>query len=471
MARRLIVLVTVLGLALALAATALGATVTVRVEGKTQPIFGSVPVKVEAPNALVALDAASTLGEFYFGLTSSSFGTYVSQIGRYPAAGAAGWVFKVNGVSPPVGADQVVLKDGDEVLWYYATFGATGGPKTLVAQGRDGELLHGHGLRRRRQVDACRRGPGAGRRPQGQGRRQRPGLRRQARRPRAGVRRRRRPVERREVIRARFIAPLLAALALSLAGCGGVGPTAADGTAQLWVTRDRGSEVLVDTEVPAGQTLLRALRSKAKVSTRYGGGFVQSIDGVEGSARRHEDWFWFVNGLAGDRSATSYRLRDGDVAWWDYRDWSGDAATLEVVAGRVSRAVPARLRRQDAAGSGALRAGPPRRRPSRSREASAPTTSRRWAPPSPADANLFELVAGRPHLTAAHALARAAGRRAPCGSRSRARSTRCSTATSRGGSRARERRARNRAARRRRDRRVPDRPDLGARRDDGRSCS
>jgi len=127
----LIVLVTVLGLALALAATALGATVTVRVEGKTQPIFGSVPVKVEAPNALVALDVASTLGEFYYGLTNASFGTYVNQVGKYGGVGAAGWVFKVNGASPPVGADQVVLKDGDEVLWYYATFGATGGPRTL----------------------------------------------------------------------------------------------------------------------------------------------------------------------------------------------------------------------------------------------------------------------------------------------------------------------------------------------------
>ena len=38
--------------------------------------------------------------------------------------GSAGWVFKVNGVSPPVGADKVTLKDGDVVLWYYATFGA-----------------------------------------------------------------------------------------------------------------------------------------------------------------------------------------------------------------------------------------------------------------------------------------------------------------------------------------------------------
>ena len=131
MARRSLVLLTVLGLALTFAATTLGATVTVRVEGKTQPIFGSVPVKVDAPNALVALDVASALGEFYVQVTQASFGRYVSQIGRYPGAGASGWVFKVNGVSPPVGADQVTLADGDEVLWYYATFSDTGGPRTL----------------------------------------------------------------------------------------------------------------------------------------------------------------------------------------------------------------------------------------------------------------------------------------------------------------------------------------------------
>ena len=86
----------------------------------------------------MALDVASTLGEFYVQVTQASFGPYVSQIGRYPGAGAAGWVFKVNGVSPPVGADQVTLKDGDEVLWYYATFGDTGRPADAVAQGRHG---------------------------------------------------------------------------------------------------------------------------------------------------------------------------------------------------------------------------------------------------------------------------------------------------------------------------------------------
>ena len=40
----------------------------------------------------------------------TSFGPYVDQIGRYPAAGSSGWVFKVNGVSPPVGADAVAAE-------------------------------------------------------------------------------------------------------------------------------------------------------------------------------------------------------------------------------------------------------------------------------------------------------------------------------------------------------------------------
>ena len=40
-------------------------------------------------------------------------------------------MFKINGISSQVGADKAVLKDGDVVLWYHATFGPTGGPRTL----------------------------------------------------------------------------------------------------------------------------------------------------------------------------------------------------------------------------------------------------------------------------------------------------------------------------------------------------
>jgi len=89
---------------------------------------------------------------------------------------------------------------------------------------------------------------------------------------------------------------------------------------------------MVSATVPAGETLLRALRSKAHVDTRYGGRFVEAIDGIAGSLGKRHDWFWFVNGLAGDRSAAEYRLHAGDVAWWDYRDWTHDA-DLPVVVG------------------------------------------------------------------------------------------------------------------------------------------
>jgi len=119
--------------ALLVVPAALAFRVHVRVEGKTQTIFGAAePALSVKANALDALESASLAGEFYYHVTVGGFGPYVDQIGRYPAGGSSGWVFKVNGLSPPVGADAVVLKPGDRVLWYWATFGPNGGPPTLV---------------------------------------------------------------------------------------------------------------------------------------------------------------------------------------------------------------------------------------------------------------------------------------------------------------------------------------------------
>lgn len=123
----------------------------------------------------------------------------------------------------------------------------------------------------------------------------------------------------------------LAALAVLvlLAGCGGSGGD--EGTAQLWVTRDRGATLLVDAEVAAGQSLMRALAGEAEVETRYGGRYLQSVNGIAGSLEQQRDWFWFVNGYEGDRSAAAYRLRDGDVAWLDYRAWEREGEARVVV--------------------------------------------------------------------------------------------------------------------------------------------
>ena len=105
-------------------------------------------------------------------------------------------------------------------------------------------------------------------------------------------------------------------LALALAGCGG----GEHGAATLKVTRDHGRTVLLSSSVPAGLTAMQALERKADVKTSYGGRFVVSINGVA-SAPNH-DWFYFINGTAGDRAATEVRLHDGDVELWDYRRWS-----------------------------------------------------------------------------------------------------------------------------------------------------
>jgi Domain of unknown function (DUF4430) len=130
--KKLIALAALVALAALLVPAALAARVSVRVEGRTQTIFGALETRFEAgANAMTALDAASLRGEFYYHVAQSSFGNYVDHIGRYPAGGSSGWVFKVNGASPPVGAEAVQLNDGDRVLWYYATFGPTGGPPTL----------------------------------------------------------------------------------------------------------------------------------------------------------------------------------------------------------------------------------------------------------------------------------------------------------------------------------------------------
>jgi Domain of unknown function (DUF4430) len=133
--RRLIILAVSAALAAAvLVPSALAVHVKIRVEGKTTTIFGAAQPTLEAgSNALTALDAASLAGEFYYHVSP---GPFVDQIGRYPGAGFSGWSYKVNGVSPPIAADQATIKAGDTVLWYWTTFTEQGGSPTLLLKRR-----------------------------------------------------------------------------------------------------------------------------------------------------------------------------------------------------------------------------------------------------------------------------------------------------------------------------------------------
>lgn len=121
----------------------------------------------------------------------------------------------------------------------------------------------------------------------------------------------------------RWLAPL--ALILVLAGCGLGAGSERSGGAEERVTTDFGHRrlgtVRVD-KVREDETVMRVLRSKFDVGTRYGGRFVQSIEGRSGSgAEGRRDWFYFVNGIEASVGAAEYELSPGDLVQWDYRNW------------------------------------------------------------------------------------------------------------------------------------------------------
>jgi Domain of unknown function (DUF4430) len=121
------------------------------------------------------------------------------------------------------------------------------------------------------------------------------------------------------------VATALLLAALATAGCG-LGPGGEVGSVELTVTREFGSAPVLERSVEGREsdTVMRVLESSAEISTRYGGGFVQSIDGVEGGQRGGDphDWFFYVDGVESPVGAADSAVRGGEKIWWDYRDWS-----------------------------------------------------------------------------------------------------------------------------------------------------
>lgn len=121
----------------------------------------------------------------------------------------------------------------------------------------------------------------------------------------------------------------------ALSGCG-LGPgEERTGGVELRVTRGFGQDLLHAAErgrVRAADTVMRLLQSERRVETAYGGGFVQSIDGIEGEgASGRRDWFYFVNGLEAGSGASERRLFPGDVVQWDYRRWDAAMSVPAIV--------------------------------------------------------------------------------------------------------------------------------------------
>ena len=121
------------------------------------------------------------------------------------------------------------------------------------------------------------------------------------------------------------VATALLLAALAAAGCG-LGPGAEIGGVELTVTREFGAARALERAVAASEsdTVMRVLEGNADIATRYGGGYVQSIDGVEGAQRGGHpyDWFFYVDGVESPIGAADYSLQGDERIWWDYRNWS-----------------------------------------------------------------------------------------------------------------------------------------------------
>jgi hypothetical protein len=124
------------------------------------------------------------------------------------------------------------------------------------------------------------------------------------------------------------------ACAVAVAGCGlglGAGPGTSDVT--LTVSKGFGSIPVAGVtvhRVPGSETVMRMLERHLDVTTRYGGGFVESIQGRSGTSSK-VDWFYYVNGVQAQMGAATTAVHKGDRIWWDLHDWSSTDSIPAVV--------------------------------------------------------------------------------------------------------------------------------------------
>lgn len=78
---------------------------------------------VEAVNALEIVEHGAAICGYTYVIEQTSFGPYLTAINNEAAEGTNGWLYRVNWLSPALGANNYPLEDNDEVLWYFGEWG------------------------------------------------------------------------------------------------------------------------------------------------------------------------------------------------------------------------------------------------------------------------------------------------------------------------------------------------------------
>ena len=159
----------------------------------------------------------------------------------------------------------------------------------------------------------------------------------------------------------RLIGVLIAAVVLIGAAAAAIGLRTGSGdvsgTVSLTITHEFGAEKVAgqaDAHARSGDTIMRLLeRDLDDVRTRYGGGFVQEIDGIAGGREdgRPVDWFYYVNGIESSVGAAQRKVSPGDEIWWDRHIWQAAQRVPAVVgsfpepflAGEGGRRIPVKI--------------------------------------------------------------------------------------------------------------------------------
>jgi len=84
--------------------------------------------KIDGVSALAALWKASELGNFSVSIENASWGLFVESIANISPNGSYYWFYWVNYPEeslPAIGAAEYMLKDGDEVIFYYGYYNTT----------------------------------------------------------------------------------------------------------------------------------------------------------------------------------------------------------------------------------------------------------------------------------------------------------------------------------------------------------